>query len=1122
MTTPTFAKTQNLIAFLAKPTESEGFEQIIDFLNGSSIRYALTTSPTISTSCIKQFWSTAKVKIVNDKVRVQALIDAKRVNIKESFIRRILKLDDAEGTSCLANDEIFTGLANMGYEKIFNKLTFYKAFFSPKYIYDNPSLTKKVFANMKRVGTGFSGVITPLFENMLVPATEEVGQAQDDVSIPTEPSTSKPYKKHTSKKQQPKAPKVPSPEPSPEHQLPSPSNNPIPDVDKDNLKFQELMDLCTRLSNKVLDLKSEVIDIKSSFTDKIAKLKDIVHKLEENRILKEKSFKPAKINTTAPVEDKEESFKQGRMIADMDEDVEDIDEEEPAEVEEMLEVVIAAKLITEVVTTANPTITAAQVPKVSAPRRTMGVVIQDPKGTTTSVIVHTKHYNLIQAFLKKVEEEVTVQDKKIEEEGNKRKGKSLEQEIAKKQRMDKGVEELKRHLQIMANDDDDVEDLETLWKLVKEIFETTEPKNFLDDFLLNILKTMFEKPVIEANVWKDQKGRYRLAKKYPLTHFTLEQMLNNVRLKVEEESEMSLELPSLQDIDEEELVEVEEVSAPRRTRGVVIQDPEETTTSMIVHTEVQSKDKGKGILIEKPKPLKGQAQSDMDEAFARQLEAELNANINWNDVIEQVERSERQSNAVMREDLETLWKLVKERFETTEPKNFSDDFLLNILKIMFEKPIIKAIVWKDQKGRYGLEVKEESEMSIELPRSDVLSEVPYSENTHNDIVNQSVQEMSYSEQTHLVNYPKNEITSDSNIIPYSRIRFVPQKKVSNGQAFWLQTSHHNTDQSASLPVKIKAPREFPKVSSRLESSWATTWHTCIVNVIGLNTVGTRDEVFDQHSYCFNVEDDPKTFDEAMKSQDVAFEKEANNDEMDSIMGNNTWVLADLPPGCKPLGCKWIFKRKLKAPKQWHQKFDEVVFSNGYLLNQADKCVYRKFDESGILSSRLSIKDMEEADVIIGIRITHESNGIAISKSHYIKKVLKRFNHLDCTSVSTPMDISDKLMPNNGHAVSQLKSSRVISCLMLPLWSKPVAPISIHCDSVATLAKAYRQTYNGKFRHLGGRHNIIHVLITNGVVSIEFVRSQQNLVDHLTKGFAKDLVLMSDEGMGLKSNYVAEC
>nr|GEX20731.1 zinc finger, CCHC-type [Tanacetum cinerariifolium] len=59
--------------------------------------------------------------------------------------------------------------------------------------------------------------------------------------------------------------------------------------------------------------------------------------------------------------------------------------------------------------------------------------------------------------------------------------------------------------------------------------------------------------------------------------------------------------------------------------------------------------------------------------------------------------------------------------------------------------------------------------------------------------------------------------------------------------------------------------------------------------------GTRDEISEQHSYCFNVADDPKTFDEAIKSQDVTFWKEVTNDEMDPIMGNNTWVLADLRP-----------------------------------------------------------------------------------------------------------------------------------------------------------------------------------------------------------------------------------
>nr|GEY34585.1 hypothetical protein [Tanacetum cinerariifolium] len=192
-------------------------------------------------------------------------------------------------------------------------------------IYDNPSLTKKVFANMKRVGIGFSRVITPLFKSMLVQATEEVGEAQDDVSIPTKPSTSKPHKKHKSKKQQPKAPKVPSPAPSPEHQPPSPSNDPIPTA-KDSLTLQELMDLCTRLSNKVLDLESEVIDIKSSFIDRIQKLKDRFDQLEEeNRTLKEKSFKTKKVLS-----------------------MQDIDEEEHVEVEEVLEVVKAAKLMTEI------------------------------------------------------------------------------------------------------------------------------------------------------------------------------------------------------------------------------------------------------------------------------------------------------------------------------------------------------------------------------------------------------------------------------------------------------------------------------------------------------------------------------------------------------------------------------------------------------------------------------------------------------------------------------------------------------------------------------------------------------------------------------------------------------
>ncbi|GKE73893.1 hypothetical protein Tco_1535934, partial [Tanacetum coccineum] len=126
-----FADTHNLVAFLSKPAKSEGFEQIVDFLNANPIKYALTINPTIYTSCIKQFWDTVKVRTVNEEVQLHALVDRKKVIITESTIRRDLQLEDVEGTDCLPNATIFEQLTLMGYEKLSQKLTFYKAFFSP-------------------------------------------------------------------------------------------------------------------------------------------------------------------------------------------------------------------------------------------------------------------------------------------------------------------------------------------------------------------------------------------------------------------------------------------------------------------------------------------------------------------------------------------------------------------------------------------------------------------------------------------------------------------------------------------------------------------------------------------------------------------------------------------------------------------------------------------------------------------------------------------------------------------------------------------------------------------------------------------------------------------------------
>ncbi|GJZ98703.1 hypothetical protein Tco_0671156 [Tanacetum coccineum] len=114
MKTLQFADTHNLVAFLAKPAESQGFEQIVDFLNAHTIKYALTVNPTIYTSCIEQFWANVKVKMVNWEQQLQTLVDGKKIVVTKAFVRRDLQLDDEEGTDCLSNATIFKELTRMG------------------------------------------------------------------------------------------------------------------------------------------------------------------------------------------------------------------------------------------------------------------------------------------------------------------------------------------------------------------------------------------------------------------------------------------------------------------------------------------------------------------------------------------------------------------------------------------------------------------------------------------------------------------------------------------------------------------------------------------------------------------------------------------------------------------------------------------------------------------------------------------------------------------------------------------------------------------------------------------------------------------------------------------------
>ncbi|GJW57569.1 hypothetical protein Tco_0104300 [Tanacetum coccineum] len=170
MSTPKFAETYNLVVFFEKPEESNGFEGIIDFLNASSIKYALTVNPTVYESCIRQFWETAKAKTVNKEHQIQALVEKKKVIITEKSGENDLKLEYAEGTECPPNDSQF--LNNSTHRcSCTNKL---KECPNIKGFMLHLSHTKKILLK-KREGKGFSGRITPLFQTMMVQAPKDMG-----------------------------------------------------------------------------------------------------------------------------------------------------------------------------------------------------------------------------------------------------------------------------------------------------------------------------------------------------------------------------------------------------------------------------------------------------------------------------------------------------------------------------------------------------------------------------------------------------------------------------------------------------------------------------------------------------------------------------------------------------------------------------------------------------------------------------------------------------------------------------------------------------------------------------------------------------------------------------------
>nr|GEY45828.1 hypothetical protein [Tanacetum cinerariifolium] len=329
------------------------------------------------------------------KIRLQALVDKKRVVVTEAAIRDALHLDDAEGVDYLPNEEIFTELARTGYEKPTTKMTFYKAFFSSQWKllihiilqsmsakctswnefssmmasaviclstgnllthsikYISPALTQKVFANMRRVGKRCSGVKTPLFKGMIAARepenqgnAEEQGDEEEqgtDNAAAEEPVTVVDDVQSPPPQQQ----SPPPAQPQGAHFLMS--------------LLQEALDACVTLTRRVEHLEHD----KVAHDLEILKLKTRVKKIEiANKVKTVKLRRLRKVGTSQRIESLDDTLMEDADIyhIDMDHAAKVLSmQEDESEVHEAVEVVTTAKLITEVIAAVSKTVSAAAV-----------------------------------------------------------------------------------------------------------------------------------------------------------------------------------------------------------------------------------------------------------------------------------------------------------------------------------------------------------------------------------------------------------------------------------------------------------------------------------------------------------------------------------------------------------------------------------------------------------------------------------------------------------------------------------------------------------------------------------------------------------------------------------------
>ncbi|GJY22724.1 hypothetical protein Tco_0396382 [Tanacetum coccineum] len=480
-----FAETHNLVAFLEKPKESDGFEGIIDFLNASSIRYALT---------------------------IQALVDGKKVIITETSVGRALQIKYAEGTECLHNATIFVELKRMS---------------------ANTTAWNK-----------FSSTVASAIICSEIPT--------DPQHTPTiiQPSTSQPQKKQPRRKHRKDIEVSGSTEPitdeaANEEHVPIHSNDPLLSGE-DRLKLNELMELCTNLSQRVLDLEN----IKTSQAAKITKLMDRVKKPERRNKSRTLGLKRLqKVGRSAQVvssEDEEVTLVDEAQERNNDNLMFDTRVLNKHEVE-VEKVVSIAEVTTASATTTVDELTMAQTLIEIKAAKTQSC-LQHWLHNTTAVTIPTARSQLKKKSFKEIkmlfdntikrvdsfipmDTEVVEGSKSQAQGSSKRTGEELESDNSKKQKINENIEakvddeaKMKKHMEIVPNDEVAIDAIPLAtkspiivdWKIIKEekmgYFQiiradgsSMRPEEAYERVLWGDLKVMFE-PDVESEVWRNLQG----------------------------------------------------------------------------------------------------------------------------------------------------------------------------------------------------------------------------------------------------------------------------------------------------------------------------------------------------------------------------------------------------------------------------------------------------------------------------------------------------------------------------------------------------------------------------------------------------------------------------------------